>query len=236
MKTKLMAAIALLAFGVMACELPFSSVDTVDGFTDTEVADNEVETVIEESSETDNSLFEDDFSDSGSGWDRSSFDGGLTDYEAGSYRILVTETNYSAWANPSRNYSDVSVEVDAVKIGGDDDNEFGIICRHANIDNFYVATISSDGFYGFLKRTDGDSLGLVNMENMLPSEAINLGDASNHIRLDCVGSTLTLYVNGEFVGETVDTSISAGDVGLYAGTFSVPGTDIFFDNFVVREP
>ncbi len=77
---------------------------------------------------------------------------------------------------------------------------------------------------------------MLNMENMLPSDSINLGNASNLIRLDCVGSTLTLYVNGEFVGETVDSSIGAGDVGLYAGTFSVPGTDILFDNFVVREP
>ena len=213
MKVKLFAAVALLALSAVACELPFGS-----------------------STQEDSVLFQDDFSDMDSGWDRSTFDAGLTDYERGSYRIYVNETSYSAWANPSRNFSDVSVEVEAEKIGGDDDNEFGIICRHANVDNYYVATISSDGFYGFLVRRDGDSLELLNMENMLPSDSINLGNASNHIRLDCVGSTLTLYVNGEFVGETVDSSIGAGDVGLYAGTFSVPGTDILFDNFVVREP
>lgn len=217
MKTKLLAAIALLALAALACELPFGgdgdSVGSRDGV-----------------------LFQDDFSDSSSGWDRSSFVGGSTDYENSGYRIFVNETNYSAWANPNRNYSDVRIEVEARKIGGDDDNEFGVICRHANINNFYVATISSDGFYGFLKREDGGSLQLLNMENMLPSEAINLGNATNLIRLDCVGSTLSLYVNGKFVGETVDDSIGSGDVGLYAGTFSVPGTDIFFDNFVVREP
>lgn len=213
MRSKLLAVLALLALAAVACELPFSA-STNEG----------------------NILFQDDFSDVDSGWDRSSFDSGLTDYERNGYRILVSETNYSAWANPSRNFSDVSVEVEARKIGGDDDNEFGIICRHANVDNYYVATISSDGFYGFLVRKDSESLELLNMENMLPSDSINLGDASNLIRLDCVGSTLTLYVNGDFVGETVDSSIGAGDVGLYAGTFSIPGTDILFDNFVVREP
>lgn len=213
MRSKLLAVLALLALAAVACELPFSA-STNEG----------------------NILFQDDFSDVDSGWDRSSFDSGLTDYERNGYRILVSETNYSAWANPSRNFSDVSVEVEARKIGGDDDNEFGIICRHANVDNYYVATISSDGFYGFLVRKDGESLELLNMENMLPSDSINLGDASNLIRLDCVGSTLTLYVNGDFVGETVDSFIGAGDVGLYAGTFSIPGTDILFDNFVVREP
>lgn len=213
MRSKLLAVVALLALAAVACELPFSA-STNEG----------------------NILFQDDFSDVDSGWDRSSFDSGLTDYERNGYRILVSETNYSAWANPSRNFSDVSVEVEARKIGGDDDNEFGIICRHANVDNYYVATISSDGFYGFLVRKDGESLELLNMENMLPSDSINLGDASNLIRLDCVGSTLTLYVNGDFVGETVDSSVGAGDVGLYAGTFSIPGTDILFENFVVREP
>lgn len=213
MRSKLLAVVAVLTLATAACELPFSA-----------------------STQEENVLFQDDFSDVDSGWDRSNFDSGLTDYERSGYRILVKETNYSAWANPSRNFSDVSVEVEARKIGGDDDNEFGIICRHTNVDNYYVATISSDGFYGFLVRRDGESLDLLNMENMLPSDSINLGNASNLIRLDCVGSTLTLYVNGEFVGETVDSSIGAGDVGLYAGTFSIPGTDILFDNFVVREP
>ena len=221
MRLKILAALSLLTLSAVACELPFS--------TSTTGSDSAGEPARE-------ILFEDDFSDSGSGWDQSSFDEGLTDYERGAYRIFVNETSYSAWANPSRNFSDVSVEVDALKIGGDDDNEFGIICRHANIDNFYVATISSDGYYGFLVRKDGASLELLNMENMLTSDSINVGGESNHIRLDCVGNTLTLYVNGVFVGETVDESISSGDVGLYAGTFSVPGTDILFDNFVVSNP
>lgn len=214
MRSKFFPVVALLALAAAACELPFST----------------------STQQEENVLFQDDFSDVDSGWDRTSFDTGFTDYERNGYRIFVDETNYSAWANPSRNFTDVSVEVEAKKIGGDDDNEFGIICRHANVDNFYVATISSDGFYGFLIRKNGESLELLNMQNMLPSDAINLGNSSNHIRLDCVGSTLTLYVNGEFVGETVDTSIGSGDVGLYAGTFSVPGTDMLFDNFVVREP
>jgi hypothetical protein len=181
-------------------------------------------------------LFEDDFSDTGSGWDRTDSDIGSTDYDQGSYRIYIQAENSYVWANPSRNFRDVSVSVDATKAGGDDDNEFGLICRHANIENFYVATISSDGFYGFWSRKDGGTLELLNMENMLPVESIVQGNSLNTIRLECVGSRLTLYVNDEFVGETVDDSIESGDVGLYAGTFSIPGTEILFDNFVVAAP
>ncbi len=95
MRKKLLAVFALLTLAVAACELPFSASTLEDGI-----------------------LFRDDFSDVDSGWDRSKFESGLTDYERGGYRIFVTETDYSAWANPSRNFSDVRVEVEAKKLGG----------------------------------------------------------------------------------------------------------------------
>lgn len=180
--------------------------------------------------------FSDDFSDTGSGWDRVSDTDAVTDYDGDAYRINVISSAYSAWANPNQcDYTDVQVEVDASKTGGPDDNEFGLICRHADIDNFYVATISSDGFYGFLRRVGGGSLELIGMDNMLPNDAIVLGSDTNHIRLDCIGSTLTLYVNGTMVGSATDSTHASGDVGLYAGTFSEGGTDIHFDNFAVHQ-
>jgi hypothetical protein len=71
---------------------------------------------------------------------------------------------------------------------------------------------------------------------MPPSDAINQGAATNHIRADCVGSTLTLYANGTQIDQQTDTDFSTGDVGLLAGTYTQTGTDILFDNFVVMKP
>ena len=182
-------------------------------------------------------LLQDDFSEPGSGWDRVNEAEGSTDYQDGGYRIFVNEINYSVWANPNQaSYTDVRVEVDARKIGGEDDNEFGIICRHADAGNYYAAVISSDGFFGFWRRTDGGDLAIIGYDQMQTSDAIHLGSESNHIRLDCVGSTLTLYSNGQMVGEASDSTIPSGDVGLYAGTFDVAGTDVLFDDFIVYEP
>ena len=185
-----------------------------------------------------NVLFQDDFSNTGSGWDRSTFDEGSSDYSNGEYRIFVNTTSYSVWANPNQtSYTDTRVEVDATKTGGPDDNEFGIICRHSDPSNYYAAVISSDGFFGFWKRVAGADLELVGMTEFGQSAAINQGSASNHLRLDCVGSTLTLYANGTLLGSVTDTVHSSGDVGLYAGTFEeVAGTEILFDNFVVYQP
>lgn len=180
-------------------------------------------------------LFQDDFSDVDSGWDRATSDNSVTDYQNDAYHIAVSTNNYGAWTNPYRAFVDVSVEVDTTLIGGSEDNAFGIICRYADINNFYLGMISSDGYYGFFQRNEGE-LEFLNMESMEASEAINLGGANNTLRMDCVGNTLSLYVNGELLGETIDDRLGSGDVGLYAKTFEVSSTDVQFDNFVVSEP
>jgi len=180
-------------------------------------------------------LFQDDFSNPSSGWKRVVTDDGVTDYHNGSYRILVNTTNTDVWSNPGLRFNDAVIEVEATKAGGDDNNDFGVICRYQNSDNFYFFVISSDGYYGIGKVLNGQQM-LIGMESMLPTEVIKQGNATNFVRSECVGSALRLSVNGELLAETEDSSFTTGDVGLLAGSFDVPGTDIRFDNFVVREP
>jgi hypothetical protein len=140
-------------------------------------------------------LLSDDFSDLNSGWDRADETDYLSDYFNGSYRILVKTDMSDSWANPgSNNFNNVSIEVDTTKNGGPDDNDFGVICRYLNADQFYYAIISSDGYYGITKVTSASS-DLIGNTDLLPSDTINQGFASNHIRFDCIGDVLTLYVN-----------------------------------------
>ena len=180
-------------------------------------------------------LFFDDFSDPDSGWDRTDYDGSTTDYLDGQYQILVTDTSADFWANPGLDFGDVHVETLATKAGGPDDNDFGVICRYQDLDNFYYFVISSDGYAGIIKLIDGENIGL-GSEELEPTDAILQGDSTNLIEAECVGSTLRLYVNGELVAEAEDTAFSQGDVGLIAGTYDIPGTDIRFDDFLVTEP
>jgi hypothetical protein len=180
-------------------------------------------------------LFQDDFSDPSSGWDQVNEEEGTTDYLEGVYRILVNTPSYDIWANPGLEFTDTVIEVEATKAGGPDDNDFGVICRYQNLENFYFFIISSDGYYGIAKVTNGEQE-LLNMENLQFSEAVNQGDATNEIQVECVGNRLALTVNGEKITEVTDSAYSSGDVGLIAGTFDIGGTDIHFDNFVVRKP
>jgi hypothetical protein len=77
---------------------------------------------------------------------------------------------------------------------------------------------------------------LIGEDKMATSDEINLGLDTNHIRADCVGSELSLYVNGKLLTSVTDTDFANGDVGLIAGTYDTAGTDIHFDNFVVYDP
>lgn len=180
-------------------------------------------------------LFQDDFSNPDSGWNRVSQQNGETDYADGMYQILVNAPDTDIWARPGLDFNDVQIEVDALKIGGDRNNRFGVICRAEEPDRFYVFIISSDGYYG-IGKIRGQNYELIGMEALQPSDKINVGSAGNHLRADCVGTKLSLYVNGELLREVEDAEFASGDVGLIAGTYNIPGTDIRFDNFSVLQP
>jgi hypothetical protein len=182
-----------------------------------------------------NVLFQDDFSRIKSGWDRVNSPSGVTDYIDGAYRIFVNTKNSDVWANPGLSFSDVQVDVDATKVAGDENNDFGVICRYQDSQNFYFFVVSSDGYYGIGKLKEGKQQ-LIGVENMPPTDKIKSGNATNHLRADCVGNQLVFYANGAKLSEQTDSDFTAGDVGLIAGAFDNPGTDIHFDNFSVVKP
>ncbi len=181
-------------------------------------------------------LFQDDFSDPASGWLQGNDDQGLTEYADGGMRIYVAKDVASELTLLEKmTFADARIEVDASKTGGPDDNDFGVVCRYQDENNFYFLEISSDGYYGIGKYKD-NKLTLVSSEQMQSSDAIHQGTAANHLRVDCVGTTLTLYANGVQLASVEDYDFHAGSVGLIGGTFQTAGADILFDNFSVLVP
>jgi hypothetical protein len=124
--------------------------------------------------------------------------------------------------------------VDSGKLAGPDENRIGLICRFAG-DDYYFFLITSDGFYGIGIFVDGKAM-LLGQSEMQASVNIRTGMAINHLRADCAGDTLTLYINGFETASVRDTTLKSGDIGLLAGTFNQPGVDVIFDNFVVMKP
>ncbi len=179
-------------------------------------------------------LFQDDFASPTSGWNRFSSTEGIMDYDGGGYRMLVNALNVNFWTTPQKNFADVRMEVDAGKLGGPDENRIGLICRLTGND-YYFFIVTSDGYYGIGLFAGGQAV-LLGQSEMQVNGNINKGMAVNHLRADCIGDTLTLYVNGFQAASVQDGTLKSGDVGLLAGTFSSPGVDIVLDNFVVLKP
>jgi len=86
-----------------------------------------------------------------------------------------------------------------------------------------------------VKMTEGEQV-VISGDSLGASDAIRQGASTNHIQFDCEGESLVLLVNGTQVASAVDLEWANGDVGLLAGTYDTPGTEVTFDNFIVRAP
>lgn len=181
-------------------------------------------------------LFSDDFSNPNSGWKVWNSQEAVIEYAEGGLQFTINQLNYDYWSLPGKDFSNVTLAVDAALKEGPTDNDFGLICRMQDEYNFYAFLISSDGYGGIVKVKDG-LYQVLNSESGLEYGAMIQQDlAVNLIRADCIGSTLTLYVNHEKFLEVEDSDFTDGDVGLLAGSYSQSGVRILFDNFYVLNP
>ena len=177
-------------------------------------------------------LFADDFSNPFSGWSRYTDNDYTTDYTDGRYWFYISAPNIVVYGRPQLNFTDVTIEVDATK-SSEPAGTYGVICRYVDSDNYYVLQVTDTGSYAIYKLKGGQWEALAEFGQ---SAAIQTGAATNHLRADCVGDTLALYVNDEKVAEAQDSDFASGDVALMAGSYDTPGVEILFDDFVVRQP
>lgn len=178
-------------------------------------------------------LFQDEFDASTSGWDRFANDGGIMDYFEGGFRILVQRPGLNFWSTPQKNYGDVRVEADTLKLAGPDENRMGLMCRYQG-GSYYFFIISDDGYYAIGKFIKSQTVLLG--QNEMRSSALIQPNVVKHLRADCIGNTLTFYLNDTRLAVTQDADLPAGDVGVLAGSFSQPGVDVSFDHFMVTQP
>jgi tetratricopeptide (TPR) repeat protein len=198
------------------------------------IRDTEGATPLKTSGDSGDILFEDDFSSPYSGWTTREADDYTIRYADGSYRFNLQADGTTVWGRPRLDLTDVSIEVDVTKFSGPD-TLIGVICRYVDSDNFYLLEIADTGVFAIYKLKDG-KWGDPPIVAFDQSEAIQTGNAANHLRADCSGSTFTLYVNGEKVAEGYDPDFASGDVGLLVGSFDQGGIEVEFDNFVIRQP
>lgn len=195
-------------------------------------------------------LFSDDFSNPNSGWRVGEWDEGRAAYQDGGYRFEVgPDTNMSSLIAPSLP-SDISLEVDVSVTSPSNSKSagyFGVICRFQDNNgnrSGHEFTLGGDrgGFFPPALTSIGTLVGPhgINSEAgeyedvfLFPSDWGN----TYHVRADCIGDQLSLYVNGRLIQRARTSTRSKGtDIGLFAGRETMTRMQYVFDNLVVYQP
>ncbi len=180
-------------------------------------------------------LFSDDFSVAPNGWGISQSPNAAVAFERDGLRILIGEAGKDAWSVTGRKFGDVAIAAGAKRLSGPENNMLGVICRYLDRSNYYLAFISSDGYYGIAK-IEQDSFQLISAEQLQYSSMLVEPAGDYRIEMGCKGELLWLSVNGTILAQAQDAAFTDGDVGVFAGAYEQPGVDILFDNFEVRQP
>ncbi len=177
-------------------------------------------------------VYQDDFSNSKSGWEEKIWEAGEVAYREGTYQINVKKENWMVWSNQEQDMPDLGITVDAQVLKATGEGDYGIVCRYQDQDNFYALEISEDGYFSIWKRENGE------MVTITDWTASNLIAANRPIRImaACIGNRLMLGVDGELLADTTDDSFTDGKFGMLVGTYAKGNLTIGFDNFTVYKP
>lgn len=178
-------------------------------------------------------VLQDDFSAVDENWNLESTDTVERDIVDGEFLLQVNDTNTDGWSTYPLSLKDISIEVDAHKTAGPDVNNYGVMCRYQDSDNYYFLQLGSDGTYAISRYLNGEFTALV---DWTASDAVRTGDAVNHIRAECADNLLSLYANDQLLATVEDSALTTGKFALAAGTYDDPGVQVRFDNLVVRTP
>ncbi len=163
-------------------------------------------------------------------------DRSLTHAENG-YRVhLKTGPGIEFGGGPDRSQfvspppSAVRVEMDAQVISGK--ALLGLTCHHSETGRAFKEDHLAIG-------TDGS----FTIEGGPPYRTIASGTATvtlraglTHFRADCIGPTLTLFVNGQQVATGQDDQITGTLAGIFVRSLDAAGTEVLFTNLLITTP
>jgi DNA-directed RNA polymerase subunit RPC12/RpoP len=157
-------------------------------------------------------------------------------YVKGGYRIFIdSDGGQTSWLEDA-NYKDINVTAEIKYVDGPEDGRFGVTCRVKKTSGFYSFEFSPNGWYAIEKYTSSDngSVSSILAEGTMDTSNFSK-DVIFHLRGDCVGHTLTLYMNDEALLQVTDSSFASGGIGLVASTGASgdPGVDVLFRDYAV---
>ena len=182
---------------------------------------------------TQEALFADDFNSS-RGWPSAESNNWAFGFENGDYFIFVNYPNAAIWSVRFENHADIRLQTHAMRTAGPETGYYGVVCRFVDASNYYMFVVGEDGSYGIGKMLGG-SLDFID-KRVDESGVVKRGQTPNLVEGDCLGSTLTLVVNGQTLMQVQDPSFQNGSIGLVAGAASAYGLKVQYSDFAVLKP
>jgi hypothetical protein len=180
--------------------------------------------------------YSDDFSDPSSGWPILDNQNVKLYYCAGKYCIRNKVVELRIVQGPVDFSNQYAVEVDAQWNNANVGYEYGLIFGQTNFPiPAYRFVVDPVNQRYRLKYHNGSSWQCVNRPDpcWANSSYINPGSASNHLKAECNGTTITLYVNDQVIWQGDGPNSCSGRVGLETQAFPDPNALAYFDNFQV---
>ncbi|HEY9075787.1 MAG TPA: FHA domain-containing protein [Anaerolineaceae bacterium] len=147
----------------------------------------------------------------------------------GGIRISILKGPFYAWTTNFETYENLRMEVDIAQLQGQKENEMGFFCRFQDDNNLYMLGMTASRRYGIAKKEKGTLTMLTT--GVIPASITLKSEGFNHLRGDCSGQTLALYVNGVKLAEVQDQSFTRGRMSIYAG--GATGDEFLFDNLML---
>jgi hypothetical protein len=185
-------------------------------------------------------LYFDDFSNPDSGWFSADGETGTLGYLDGEYQILLKNTDHSWLVTPGLATSDLvlpgdyRIEADARQASSNAGSYglmFGIQWGGGTYEGYEVIVYPATQEY-LLEKRNGDGSWAVLMD-WTYSSAIHQGMETNHLRVDRIGTAISVYINGTLVTTFTDGSFTSPgrDAGVRVYSYDSAPVDVRFDNF-----
>jgi hypothetical protein len=154
--------------------------------------------------------------------------GGSCTFTAGAYHASMSQMGFFASCyDLSSNFSNFAFQVQMTILKGD---RGGIIFRSSNANaNYYLFRASQDGSYDLFLYVDTNG---TNAESLAQgsSPAIHRGlNQPNKIAVIARGSSLSFFINQQYVTSIDDTTYKSGAIGVFADDQFSP-TEVAFNN------
>jgi hypothetical protein len=131
-------------------------------------------------------------------------------------------------------YTNAGIAVDAYLAGDTAGRFVGVACRSSSAGDYLLVVDPAQGRFALFRRDNESRVALVDWQQSAP---VKRNNAVNRLELNCVGDTITAFVNGVQVATKQDSTYKSGAFWIGAGSFTESPNTVEgrFDNLVVTQ-